>query len=76
MMIDGIHSRLFLQRIRHYIEWSSECIEFHILKEVHSGFLECFLNQSLDECSHMYYVRADRGKDFYKFNSHEFENRD
>ncbi|CAG7724424.1 unnamed protein product [Allacma fusca] len=48
------------QRIRHYIEWSSECIEFHILKEVHSGFLECFLNQPLDDCSHMYYCRQDR----------------
>ncbi|XP_021952240.2 uncharacterized protein LOC110849172 [Folsomia candida] len=48
------------QRIRHYIEWSSECIEFHILKEVHSGFLECFLNQPLDECSVMYYCHSDK----------------
>lgn len=50
------------QRIRHYIEWSSECIEFHILKEVHSGFLECFLNQPLDECSVMYYCSSEKGK--------------
>ncbi|CAL8109775.1 unnamed protein product [Orchesella dallaii] len=48
------------QRIRHYIEWSSECIEFHILKEVHSGFLECFLNQPLDDCSVMYYCNSER----------------
>ncbi|XP_035707021.1 uncharacterized protein LOC110849171 isoform X1 [Folsomia candida] len=48
------------QRIRHYIEWSSECIEFHILKEVHSGFLECFLNQPLDDTSGMYYCNAER----------------
>lgn len=56
------HYFLNFQRIRHYIEWSSECIEFHILKEVHSGFLECFLNQPLDDTSGMYYCNAERGK--------------
>jgi hypothetical protein len=36
---------LFLfQRIRHYMDWSVNSIQFLALKEVHGTFLECFLN--------------------------------
>lgn len=33
------------ERIRHYADWTPDSVEFNILKEVHSGFLECFLTR-------------------------------
>ena len=31
------------QRIRHYMDWSVNSIQYLAMKEVHSTFLECFL---------------------------------
>ena len=32
-----------MQRIRHYMDWNTNCIQYLAMKEVHATFLECFL---------------------------------
>ena len=36
-------NKMHLQRIRHYMDWSVNSIQYLAMKEVHSTFLECFL---------------------------------
>lgn len=38
-----ILKKCFPQRIRHYMDWSVNSIQYLAMKEVHSTFLECFL---------------------------------
>ncbi|XP_018327049.1 uncharacterized protein LOC108738231 isoform X2 [Agrilus planipennis] len=36
------------ERLRHFADWSTNSVEFNILKQVEQGFMECFLREFTD----------------------------
>lgn len=62
MIIINIIRVISVQRIRHYMDWSVNSIQYLAMKEVHSTFLECFLKTAAS-------FSKDDGKDLTTFRS-------
>lgn len=56
IQFQGKNNGISLQRMRHYMDWSVNSVQYLALKELHETFLDCFLTTASN------FVKKDEGK--------------